>query len=115
VLELAGDVGRAELAQATGSVEALTASLQASIRHGTAGLADDIQRQLERGLDLSRITPAVRTFHGSLDEISPPEVGTWLVARLPNAVLDLSPGAGHHLLFPRWRGVLRALRRDAAM
>ena len=61
------------------------------------------------------ITCPVRTFHGSLDEISPPEVGTWLVARLPNAVLDLSPEAGHHLLFPRWRGILRALRRDAGM
>jgi pimeloyl-ACP methyl ester carboxylesterase len=73
----------------------------------------DIELQLERGLVLSRITCPVRTFHGAFDEISPPEVGTWLVARLPNAVLDLTPGAGHHLLFPRWRGVLRALQRDA--
>jgi pimeloyl-ACP methyl ester carboxylesterase len=115
VLELAGDVGRAELAQASGSVDALTAGLQASIRQGTDGLAGDLERQLERGLDLSAVTCPVRTFHGSLDEISPPQVGTWLVARLPNAVLDLSRGGGHHLLFPRWRGILRALRRDAGM
>jgi pimeloyl-ACP methyl ester carboxylesterase len=113
VLELAGDVGRAELARAPGAVDALTAGLEASVRHGVQGLVGDIERQLERGLDLSAITCPVRTFHGSLDEISPPEVGTWLVAHLPSAVLDLTPGAGHHLLFPRWRGILRALRRDA--
>ncbi|MFL6206307.1 MAG: alpha/beta fold hydrolase [Acidimicrobiales bacterium] len=115
VLELAGEVGRTELAQAVGAVEALTAGLQASIHHGTDGLAGDIERQLERGLDLSAITCPVRTFHGTADEISPPQVGTWLVARLPDAVLDLSPGAGHHLLFPHWRGILRALRRDAGI
>ena len=90
------------MASASGVVEALTAGLMASVQHGTAGLAGDIERQLERGLDLSRITCPTRTFHGSLDEISPPAVGTWLVSRLPNAVLDLTPEAGHYLLFPRW-------------
>ena len=115
VLELAGDVGRRELARVGGAVEALAAGVQESVRHGTAGLAADIERQLERGLDLASITCSVRTFHGAFDEISPPEVGTWLVARLPSAVLDLSPDNGHHLLFPRWRGILRALRRDAGI
>ena len=115
VLELAGADGRAEMARAPGVVEALTAGLMASVQQGTEGLAGDIERQLERGLDLSRAACPVRTFHGSLDEISPPAVGTWLVARLPNAVLDLTPDAGHYLLFPRWRGILRALRRDAGL
>ena len=115
VLELAGPAGRAEMASASGVVEALTAGLMASVQHGTAGLAGDIERQLERGLDLTRITCPTRTFHGSLDEISPPAVGTWLVSRLPNAVLDLTPEAGHYLLFPRWRGILRALQRDAGL
>ena len=115
VLELAGEVGRQELGGCPGAVEALTSGLQASIQHGVAGLAADVERQLELGIDLARIACPVRTFHGSRDEISPPEVGTWLVARLPNAVLDLTPDGGHHLLFPRWRGVLRALCRDAAI
>jgi pimeloyl-ACP methyl ester carboxylesterase len=115
VLELAGEVGRSELARCGGAVDALAAGLRASIARGVEGLAGDIERQLERGLDLGQIGRPVRTFHGSLDEISPPEVGTWLVARLPDAVLDLTPGGGHHLLFPRWRGVLRAVCRDAAM
>ena len=113
VLELAGPTGRAELEGVPGAVDALTAGVQASVQHGVQGLRGDIERQLERGLDLGAVSCPVRTFHGSLDEISPPEVGTWLVARLPDAVLDLTPGAGHHLLFPRWRGILRALRRDA--
>ncbi len=115
VLELAGEVGRSELDRCPGAVPALAAGLRASVAHGVAGLAGDIERQLETGLDLARVRCPVRTFHGSLDEISPPEVGTWLVARLPEAVLDLTVGAGHHLLFPRWRGILRALRRDAAI
>jgi len=115
VLELAGAHGRVEMASVPGVVDALTAGLVASVQQGTEGLAGDIERQLERGLDLTRITCSVRTFHGSLDEISPPAVGTWLVAHLPNAVLDLTPDAGHYLLFPRWRGILRALRRDAGM
>jgi pimeloyl-ACP methyl ester carboxylesterase len=115
VLELAGEVGRAEIAAAPGAVDGLVAGLAASIQQGTDGVAGDIERQLERGLDLAAIGCPVRTFHGALDPISPPEVGTWLVARLPNAVLDLIPDAAHHLLFPRWRGILRALRRDAAI
>jgi pimeloyl-ACP methyl ester carboxylesterase len=115
VLELAGEVGRTELARCAGAVDALASGLRASVEHGVAGLAGDVERQLEPGLDLGRIRCRVRTFHGSLDEISPPEVGAWLVSRLPDAVLDLIPGGGHHLLFPRWRGVLRAVCRDAAM
>jgi len=115
VLEQAGERGRDELAAAPGAVEALTAGLVASVRAGLAGLEEDVAQQLEPGLDLTVITCPVRTFHGADDGISPPEVGAWLVARLPNAVLDLSPDAGHHLLFPRWRGILRALARDAVI
>ncbi len=113
VLELAGETGRAELARVPGALDALTAGLAASVQQGWRGLAGDVQRQLERGLDLQAITCPVRTFHGGHDRISPPEVGTWLVSRLPQAVLDLTPEGGHHLLFPRWRGILRAVCRDA--
>ena len=115
VLELAGETGRRELEQCPGSVDRLAAGLRASVERGTEGLAADVERQLEIGLDLAGITCPVRTFHGAHDEISPPEVGAWLVARLPDAVLDLTPDGGHHLLFPRWRGILRALRRDAGI
>ncbi len=115
VLEAAGERGRQELAEVPGAVEALVAGLEASVRQGRPALVEDVVRQLEPGLDLALVTAPVRTFHGASDGASPPEVGAWLVSRLPNAVLDLSPDAGHHLLFPRWRGILRALRRDAGI
>jgi pimeloyl-ACP methyl ester carboxylesterase len=115
VLESAGERGRRELALVPGAVEALVQGLTASVRQGRRGLVDDVARQLEPGLDLSPIGAPVRTFHGVHDTTSPPEVGAWLVSRLPNAVLDPSPEGGHHLLFPRWRGILRALQRDAGI
>lgn len=115
VLEGAGEQGRRELASVPGAAEALVAALAASVRGGRDGLAHDIVLQLEPGLDLTSVTAPVRAFHGADDGTSPPEVGAWLVARLPDAVLDLTPGAAHHLLFPRWRGILRAVQRDAGI
>ena len=113
VVEQAGPIGRDELARVPGAVEALVAGLRASVQQGTDGLRAEIVHQLEQGLDLSRIDCPVRTLHGAFDGTSPPEVGSWLVARLPRAVLEVDPDAGHHLLFPRWRGILRALRDGA--
>ncbi len=115
VLELAGEVGGRELAQVPGAADALAAGLQASVQRGLDGLLEDVAHQLEPGLDLRVITCPVRSFHGGQDGVSPPEVGAWLVGSLPDAVLDLSPDGGHHLHFPRWRGILRGLRRDAGM
>ncbi len=115
VLELAGEVGGRELAQVVGAAEALAAGLCASVQQGHQGLREDVAHQLEPGLDLTGVTCPVRCFHGGTDGISPAEVGAWLVGRLPNAVLDLTTDGGHHLLFPRWRGILRAVRRDAGI
>jgi pimeloyl-ACP methyl ester carboxylesterase len=113
VLESAGERGRTELASVPGAAERLAAALEASVQHGLAGLEHDLALQLEAGLDLDAIQAPVRTFHGVDDGTSPPEVGAWLAARLPQAVLDMVPAAGHHLIFPRWRGILRAVLRDA--
>ena len=114
VLESAGEQGRAELAAVPGAAEQLAEALAAAVRGGFGGVEHDLALQLEPGLDLAAVEAPVRSFHGSLDLASPPEVGAWLASRLPEGVLDLVPGAGHHLLFPRWRGILRAVCRDAA-
>lgn len=114
VLEGAGERGRAELAAVPGAAERLADALAESVRHGESALAHDVALQLEPGLDLRPIGCPVRSFHGTDDPMSPPEVGAWLARHLPHAVLDLVPDAGHHLLFPHWRGILRALVRDAA-
>lgn len=112
VLAGAGEAGRAELAAVPGSAEQLARALQASVQQGLAGLQQDLALQLEPGVDLDAIRVPVRCFHGSRDDTSPPEVGAWLSSHLPTSVLDLVPGGGHHLLFPRWRGILRAVLRD---
>lgn len=114
VLESAGALGRAELDLVQGAADRLALALAASVKQGLAGLQHDLALQLEVGLDLGRLRAPVRSFHGAADASSPPEVGAWLASHLPNAVLDLVPGAGHHMLFPRWRGILRTLLRDAA-
>lgn len=114
VAESAGPIGREELASVDGAAAQMALALMEAVRGGRAGLERDLALQLEAGLDLSAVTSRVRSFHGSEDTVSPPEVGSWLASHLPAAVLDLVPGAGHHLLFPRWRGILRALLRDAA-
>ena len=115
VLEGAGERGRADLAEVPGAAEQLARALAASVQGGRGGLEHDIVLQLEPGLDLSPITAPVRTFHGGADGLSPPLVGCWLVARLPRAVLDLSRDGSHHLMYPRWVGILRSLRRDAGV
>lgn len=114
VVESAGERGAAELAAVPGATEQMAAALVEAARGGIDGLAHDLALQLEPGLDLSAVISPVRSFHGRDDEVSPPQVGAWLVAHLPHAVLDVVPNAGHHLLFPRWRGILRALVHDAA-
>ena len=115
ILEGAGALGREELAAVPGAAEQLALGLMASVTQGTDALEHDVALQLEPGLNLAAIAAPVRTFHGGGDTVSPPLVGSWLVSRLPNAVLDVSDGASHHLLFPHWGGILRSLRRDAAM
>lgn len=113
VLETAGARGRDELAAVPGAAEQLTRALLAAVHGGLGGIEHDLALQLEPGLDLGAVRAPVRSFHGADDPSSPPQVGAWLASHLPDAILDLVPEAGHHLLFPRWRGVLRALTRDA--
>lgn len=114
VLEGAGERGRAELAQVPGAVEALVAGLAGSVARGTGGLALDLARQLEPGVDLGSVTARVRTWHGAHDGVSPPAVGRWLARHLPSCRVEVDPEGSHHLLFPRWREVLDRLVEDAA-
>lgn len=110
VLEGAGEVGRQELAAVAGAAEALAAGLVAGVAGGLGALEQDLRLQLTRGLDLSAVQARVLVYQGGSDAVSPPAVGAWLAARLPGAVLEVVPEAGHHLLFALWPGVLRGLR-----
>jgi pimeloyl-ACP methyl ester carboxylesterase len=114
VLEGAGERGRAELARVPGAVDALVAGLAGSVARGTEGLALDLARQLEPGLDLASVAAPVRTWHGAHDGLSPPPVGRWLAGHLPSCRVEVDLDGGHHLIFPRWREVLDRLVEDAA-
>ena len=56
-------------------------------------------------------------LHGpNLNLLGSREPGVYGATTLEQINLDLerrAREAGHHLLFPRWRGILRALTRDA--
>jgi pimeloyl-ACP methyl ester carboxylesterase len=112
ILETVGERGRTELAAVPGAIDALVRALLASVQGGLAGLQRDIGLQLEPGLDLAAVTARVRLHHGSEDDVSPPEVGAWLSAHLPDAALEVVPDAGHNLLFTHWAGILAALASD---
>lgn len=109
VLEGAGQRGREELAAVEGGAERLAASLVACVAGGRGGLVRELVLQLEPGLDLAAVRAPVRSIHGSDDPVSPPAVGRWLAARLPTAAVAVVPGAGHHLLLPRWSELLEAV------
>ena len=67
----------------------------------------DLLLQLTPGLGLTTVAGPVRLVHGSADEVSPPAVGEWLAARLPDAAVEVVATAGHHLLFTQWADLLR--------
>jgi pimeloyl-ACP methyl ester carboxylesterase len=106
VLEAAGEVGRRELDEVPGAVEQLVDALLEAVAQGRAGLAHDVARQLEAGLDLATVTAPVWTVHGGHDPVSPPTVGRWLARHLSRAgvtvEVDVDPDAGHQILLTRW-------------
>ncbi len=106
VLDGAGAAGRAELATVPGAAEQLARALEGAVRQGLEGLEADLVLQLTPGLDLTQVQAPVRLVHGELDPVAPPAVGEWLLARLPDATLEVIPGAAHHLLFPLWTDLL---------
>lgn len=108
VLDSAGSVGRRELAGVPGAAERLAAALCAAVAAGRAGLVHDVARQLEAGLDLAGVAAPIRSIHGALDAVSPPEVGEWLAARHHDVEVEVVPDAGHHVLLTHWDQVLAA-------
>lgn len=114
VLDGAGAVGRAELASVPGSVDRLVAGLMAAGAHGLGGVEQDLRQQLEPGLELVNVSAPVAILQGGADSVSPPAVGRWLAARVPQATVEVVDGAGHHLLFPRWGSLMRSLGAASA-
>lgn len=106
VLEAAGPLGRSELEAVPGAAQQLARALLATDANGSAGVEGDLVHQFTPGLDLTAVTARVRLVHGAADKVAPPQVGSWLRARLAEATTEVVPSAGHHLLFTHWEQIL---------
>jgi pimeloyl-ACP methyl ester carboxylesterase len=89
--------------------EALAASSAEAVRAGTDGwLHDDRAFGAPWGFALEDVVIETRLWHGDLDVLSPRSHSEHVVRRLPNASLEVVPGAGHLLLGP-WATALEWL------
>jgi pimeloyl-ACP methyl ester carboxylesterase len=97
--------------RANGVRERLGAMLQAAFAQGARGLAGDIAAYCLRpwGFEPERVRAETLLLYGSRDSIADPRHGHWWKSRLPNARLEIVPGAGHLLVVPLWSRVLSHL------
>ena len=88
--------------------------LRAAFVQGAGGLAADIAGYCLQpwGFRLDAVEAETLLLYGSHDPLAGPKHGRWWHARLPNARLEVAPGAGHLLLFPMWSRVLAHLAPD---
>jgi pimeloyl-ACP methyl ester carboxylesterase len=88
--------------------------LRAAFAQGTAGLAADIAGYCLQpwGFEPEAVEAKTLLLYGSHDPIAGPRHGRWWRERLPNARLEVVPGAGHLLLIPMWPQVLSHVAPD---
>jgi pimeloyl-ACP methyl ester carboxylesterase len=74
----------------------LTDTYAEAVRHGADGWIDDaLAFRHAWGFDLSSIRSAVRLWHGEDDRFSPVSHTHWLAEHIPNAEVEVQPGAAH--------------------
>lgn len=88
--------------------------LRAAFTQGAAGLAADIAGYCLQpwGFEPESVAAKTLLLNGSHDPIAGPGHGRWWQERLPDARLEVAPGAGHMLLIPMWARVLSHLAPD---
>jgi pimeloyl-ACP methyl ester carboxylesterase len=106
--------GTHELASVAGGADRMADALVEAVRHGLAGVAADVEAQA-RALDVDVAAVGCRTllWYGSADAVTPPKFGEWYAQVLPDATLEIVPGAAHYLLFTHWADILRTLAAAA--
>jgi pimeloyl-ACP methyl ester carboxylesterase len=94
-----------------GARRRLAGMLQAAFAQGPVGLAADIAGYCLQpwGFQPSDVKAKTLLLYGSEDSVAGPPHGRWWQRRLPDARLEVSPGAGHLLVIPRWRRALSHL------
>lgn len=94
-----------------GAAERFTDLLRAAFAQGSTGLVSDMAGYTLRpwGFEPADVRAQTLLLYGSADPITGPAHGEWWHRQLPNAHLDIAPGAGHMLITPGWDKVLSHL------
>lgn len=82
--------------------------LESAFAQGIAGLAGDIAGYCLQPWGFAPETVQAKTLllYGSNDPIAGSRHGSWWQKQLPNARLEVVPGAGHMLILPMWARAL---------
>jgi pimeloyl-ACP methyl ester carboxylesterase len=85
--------------------------LRAAFAQGAGGLAADIAGYCLQpwGFEPEAVQARTLLLYGSRDPLAGPRHGRWWQERLPDARLEVAPGAGHLLLIPMWPRALSHL------
>ena len=104
----------AALAQ-PGARDRLAHMLEAAFAQGAAGLASDIAAYGLQpwGFAPESVQAKTLLLYGAQDAVAGPRHGTWWQKSLPNARLEVVPGAGHVLILAMWRRALSHLAPGA--
>jgi pimeloyl-ACP methyl ester carboxylesterase len=89
----------------------LAQMLEAAFAQGVAGLASDIAGYCLQpwGFEPEAVQAKTLLLYGSNDPIAGARHGSWWQKQLPNARLEIVPGAGHLLVIPMWARALAHL------
>jgi len=103
-------VGRADAAalELPGVRDRLDRMLRDAFLQGGGGIVSDLLALTTQpwGFDPSEVASPVLLVYGEQDVLAAPEHGRWYASTIPNAALEVVPGAGHLVLVPQWRRVL---------
>jgi pimeloyl-ACP methyl ester carboxylesterase len=94
-----------------GARERLGLMLSAAAAQGAAGVAADIISYGLRpwGFEPDAVRAKTLLLYGSADPVAGPRHGRWWQKRLPQARLEVVPGAGHLLVLTMWERALAHL------
>lgn len=94
-----------------GARDRLSRMLAAAFTQGADGLAGDIAGYCLQpwGFEPEAVRAKTLLLYGSRDPVAGTRHGTWWQKHLPNARLEVAPGAGHLLILLRWQRALAHL------
>lgn len=89
----------------------LAGMLEAAFAQGIVGMVGDIAGYCLQpwGFEPNEVQAKTLLLYGSKDPVAGSRHGTWWQKHLPNARLEVVPGAGHLLILPMWHRVLSFL------